>query len=92
MWAPPATSPLSLKVWCSCPARAALRYAGKGTKLAELPIGHKIASASPYNVGQLYAVLGESIRNGKNEPCFDGAMRRHRLIDVIARASQTGQG
>jgi hypothetical protein len=80
-----------LKVWCSRPARAALRYAGKGTKLAELPIGHKIASASPYNVAQLYAVLGESIRNGKNEPCFDGAMRRHRLIDVIARASQTGQ-
>ena len=76
-----------------------LRFAGKGTKLAELPIpakhrygaGHKIASASPYNVAQLYAMLGESIRNGKKEPCFDGAMRRHRLIDVIARASQTGQ-
>jgi hypothetical protein len=76
-----------------------LRFAGKGTKLADLPIpakhrygaGHKIASASPYNVAQLYAMLGESIRNGKKEPCFDGAMRRHRLIDVIARASQTGQ-
>ena len=50
--------------------------ARKGTKLAELPIpakhrygaGHKIASAWPYNVAQLYAMLGESIRNGKKEP------------------------
>jgi hypothetical protein len=29
--------------------------------------GHKIASAWPYNVAQLYAMLGESIRNGKKE-------------------------
>src|SRR6516165_11345842 len=26
----------------------------------------------------------------RRSPCFDGATRRHRLIDVIARASQTG--
>ena len=62
-------------MWCSCPARAGFRFAGKGTKLGELPIpakhrygaGHKIASAWPYNVAQLYAMLGESIRNGKKE-------------------------
>ena len=60
----------------SCPARAGFRFAGKGTKLGELPIpakhrygaGHKIAAAWPYNVAQLYAMLGESIRNGKREP------------------------
>ena len=61
-------------MWCSCPARAALRFAGKGTKLVELPIPakhrYKIASASPGNVPQLYAMLGESIRNGKEEPLF----------------------
>jgi hypothetical protein len=62
-----------LKVWCSCPARAALRFAGKGIELAEptkhrYGAGHKIASAWPYNVAQLYAMLGESIRNGKKEP------------------------
>jgi len=42
----------------------------------ELPIpakhgygaGHKIASAWPYNVAQPYAMLGESIRNGKKVP------------------------
>jgi hypothetical protein len=63
-------------VWCSCPARAALAIRRQGTKLAKLPIpakhryggGHKIASAWPYNAAQLYAMLGESIRNGKKEP------------------------
>ena len=44
---------------------------------------YKIASAWPYNVAQLYAMLGESIRNG--------AMRRHRLIGVFARTSETSQ-
>ena len=70
-------------MWCSCPARAALRFAGKGTKLAELPIpakrrysaGHKIAQAWPYNVAQLYAMRGESIRNGKKVPLLLMARR-----------------
>ena len=50
------------------------------------------ASDSPYNVAQLYAKLGESIRSEtKASPGFDAAVRRHRLIDAIVRASQTGQ-
>jgi predicted dehydrogenase len=72
---------------------------GKGSKLAELPIPARyryvpdeIAPDSPYNVAQLYTKLGESIRNGtKASPGFDAAVRRHRLIDAIVRASQTGQ-
>ncbi|HEY3911136.1 MAG TPA: Gfo/Idh/MocA family oxidoreductase [Stellaceae bacterium] len=72
---------------------------GRGGKLAELPIPAKhryvpdtIASDSPYNVAQLYWKLGESIRNGtKARPGFDAAVRRHRLIDAIVRASQTGR-
>ena len=72
---------------------------GKGSKLAELPIPakyryvpDKIASDSPYNVAQLYSKLGQSIRNGiKASPGFDAAVRRHRLIDAIVRASLTGQ-
>jgi hypothetical protein len=36
-------------------------------------------------------MLGESIHNGKKEPFFDGAMRRHRLIGVFARTSETSQ-
>src|SRR5215470_2503834 len=72
---------------------------GKGGKLAPVPIPAKyryvpgdVASNSPYNVAQLYAALGESIRNGTPaKPGFDAAVRRHRLIDAIVRASQTGQ-
>ena len=72
---------------------------GKGTKLAELPIPAKYRyvpddtpANSPYNVAQLYVKLGESIRNGTPaSPGFDAAVRRHRLIDAIVRASKTGQ-
>lgn len=72
---------------------------GKGAKLADLPIPAKyrfvpdgVPSASPYNVAQLYAKLAESIRNGTPaSPGFDAAVRRHRLLDAIARASHTGQ-
>ena len=72
---------------------------GKGAKLADLPIPAKyrfvpdsVPSDSPYNVAQLYAKLGESIRNGAPaSPGFDAAVRRHRLIDMIVHASDTGQ-
>jgi predicted dehydrogenase len=46
---------------------------------------------SRYNVAQLYARLAESIRDGKPaSPGFDAAVTRHRLIDAIERASETG--
>jgi predicted dehydrogenase len=72
---------------------------GKGAKLAALPIPAKYRyvpestpASSPYNVAQLYAKLGESIRNGTPAaPGFDAAVRRHHLIDAIVRASKTGQ-
>ena len=72
---------------------------GKGTKLAELPIPAKYRyvpentpANSPYNVAQLYARLANSIRNGTPaSPGFDAAVKRHRLIDAIVRASTTGQ-
>ncbi|HEV2189145.1 MAG TPA: Gfo/Idh/MocA family oxidoreductase [Stellaceae bacterium] len=72
---------------------------GKGAKLAELPIPARYRyvpestpANSPYNVAQLYAKLGESIRDGTPaSPGFDAAVKRHRLIDAIVRASKTGQ-
>jgi len=72
---------------------------GKGIKLAELPIPAKyryVPAAtpvnSPYNVAQLYAKLGDSIRNGTPaSPGFDAAVRRHKLIDAIVAASRSGQ-
>jgi predicted dehydrogenase len=47
---------------------------------------------SRYNVAQLYARLAESIREGKPaSPSFAAAVARHRLLDAIVRASETGR-
>jgi len=72
---------------------------GRGTKLGPLTIPAKyrfvpqdVPSDSPYNVAQLYAKLGESIRDGTPaNPGFDAAVRRHRLVNMIVHASETGQ-
>ena len=72
---------------------------GAGTPLAAMPIPEKyrwvpdaVPQGSPYNVAQLYAKLADSIRDGKPaSPGFDAAVTRHRLIDMIVRASETGQ-
>jgi predicted dehydrogenase len=71
---------------------------GGEKQLAELPIPGKyrwvpeeVAPDSRYNVAQLYARLAESIWNGKPvSPGFDSAVTRHRLLDAIVRASETG--
>ena len=71
---------------------------GGEKELAELPIPGKyrwvpegLAPDSRYNVAQLYARLAESIRDGKPiSPRFDAAVARHRLLDAIVRASETG--
>ena len=45
-----------------------------------------------YDVGQMWVKFAEAIRSGTNvEPDFDHAVRRHRMLDAIVRASQTGQ-
>jgi len=72
---------------------------GDATELAQLPIPAKyrwvpdgLPGDSRYNVAQLYARLGDCIRAGAPmSPGFDAAIRRHRLIDAIMRASETGQ-
>ena len=74
---------------------------GAGAALAELPVPAKyrwvpegVPAEDPYNVAQLYAQLGEAIRDGKPMspgPSFDAAVTRHRLLDMIMRASETGQ-
>lgn len=72
---------------------------GRGTALADLPIPAKyrfvpdgVPQGSPYNVAQLYQKLADSIRNGTPcSPDFTSAVTRHRLLDAITRASETGQ-
>ena len=45
-----------------------------------------------YDVGQMWVKFAEAIRTGAGvEPDFDHAVRRHRLLDAIVRASETGQ-
>jgi predicted dehydrogenase len=74
-----------------------VRGAQSGAKeLSELPVPAKYRwvpegtpTDSPYNVAQLYARLGESIREGKPAtPGFDAAVVRHRLLDGIIRAAE----
>jgi predicted dehydrogenase len=45
-----------------------------------------------YDVGQMWVNFAKAIRSGKGvEPDFDHAVRRHRMLDAIVRASETGQ-
>jgi predicted dehydrogenase len=45
-----------------------------------------------YDVGQMWVKFAEAIRtNAHIEPDFDFAVRRHKLLDAIVRASETGQ-
>ena len=49
-------------------------------------------AGSAYDVGQLWVRFAEGIRAGTPiDPDFDHAVRRHRTLDAIARASQTGE-
>jgi predicted dehydrogenase len=71
---------------------------GDGTALADLSVPGKyrwvpegVPPDSPYNVAQFYVRLAESIRDGRAvRPGFDAAVTRHRLLDAITRASETG--
>jgi predicted dehydrogenase len=45
-----------------------------------------------YDVGQMWVNFSKAIRGGRGvEPDFDHAVRRHRMLDAIVRASETGQ-
>ena len=51
-----------------------------------------IRTGPEYDVGQMWVKFAEAIRTGsKVDPDFDHAVRRHRMLDTIVRASQTGQ-
>ncbi|MGZ8229681.1 MAG: Gfo/Idh/MocA family protein [Burkholderiales bacterium] len=69
-------------------------------KLKELPIPERLkwvpeevrGTGPSYDVGQMWVRFAEAIRtNTRIEPDFDSAVRRHRMLDAIRRASDTGQ-
>jgi predicted dehydrogenase len=46
---------------------------------------------SSFHIAQLYMRMAEGIREGKSvSPEFDVAVERHRLLDAIQKASDTG--
>ncbi len=68
--------------------------------LQELPVPDRLKwvpeevrkGGASYDVGQMWVKFAEAIRtNTRIEPDFDSAVRRHRMLDAIVRASETGQ-
>jgi predicted dehydrogenase len=68
--------------------------------LQELPVPDRLKwvpeavrkEGRAYDVGQMWVNFSKAIRAGKSvEPDFDHAVRRHRMLDAIVRASETGQ-
>jgi predicted dehydrogenase len=60
-------------------------------RLKRVPQAVRDGGAS-YDVGQMWVKFAEAIRSGARvEPDFDFAVRRHRLLDAVRRASDTGQ-
>jgi predicted dehydrogenase len=69
-------------------------------EMQELPVPERFTivpqavrdGGASYDVGQMWVKFAEAIRTGSNvEPDFDHAVRRHRTLDAIVRASETGQ-
>ena len=80
-------------------------HGAKGAdKLAPLPVPERFTIAAPgtpsgeaLNVGQMYALFAEAIRNRAidggetRQPTFETAVDLHRLIDAIKQASDDGR-
>ncbi len=72
---------------------------GTAKDLTDMPVPAKyrwvpegVPQGSPYNVAQVYAKLGEAIRDGKPaHPGFDAAIARHQMLDMVTQAARTGQ-
>jgi predicted dehydrogenase len=75
-----------------------VRGAQAGKPLADLSLPESyrwvpptVPAGLPFNVAQMYMRMAEGIREGKCvSPDFDLAVKRHQLLDVIQKASDTG--
>jgi predicted dehydrogenase len=55
-------------------------------------VSSAMPAGPPFNVGQLFVRLAQAIREGKPAaPDFTLAVKRHHLLDVIQKASDSGQ-
>ena len=72
---------------------------GPGQPLEPLEVPSRLAMApeevpagEPYNVAQLYRIIGDAIRNGSGaQPDFDTAVDRHRFLDLLQQSSDEGR-
>ncbi|CAI8041336.1 Uncharacterized oxidoreductase sll0816 [Geodia barretti] len=72
---------------------------GSGQALQPLDVPARLASApgsvpagAPYNVAQLYRIVGDAIHNGGDaQPDFDTAVERHRFLDLLQQSSDEGR-
>ena len=72
---------------------------GGGQSLQPLEVPARLSAApggvpagEPYNVAQLYRVIGDAIRDsGEAQPDFDTAVARHRLLDLLQQSSDEGR-
>jgi predicted dehydrogenase len=72
-----------------------LHGAKQGNKLAPMVVPERLTVAAPgtpsgeaSNVGQMYALFAQAIRDGKShQPTFETAVNLHHLIDAIRQAS-----
>ena len=71
--------------------------AGKSLEPLEVPsrlfkAPDAVPQGEPYNVAQLYHIIGEAIRNGDvPQPDFETAVSRHRFLDLLQRSSDEGR-
>jgi predicted dehydrogenase len=72
---------------------------GAGQSLKPLEVPDRLSAApeavpagEPYNVAQLYRIIGDAIRNGGDpQPDFDTAVERHRFLDLLQQSSDEGR-
>ncbi len=72
---------------------------GAGQSLQPLEIPDRLSAApnsvpagAPYNVAQLYQIIGQAIRDGAGaQPDFDTAVERHRFLDLLQQSSDDGR-
>jgi predicted dehydrogenase len=75
--------------------------ARRSQELADMPVPDRyiwlpteFPRGDPFNVGQMYSLFAQTIRNGRAEsrlPRFDTAVDLHRFLDTIRQSSDTGR-
>ena len=71
------------------------RGSGQSLQPLEAPVREApdgVPAGEPYNVAQLYRIVGNAIREGgEAQPDFDTAVARHRFLDLLQQSSDEGR-